>query len=101
MSCDVGCRCSLDLTLLWLWRRPVATVPVGPLAWELPYAVGVALRDKRAKKRNLSFCFFCSSRLLLLHLCPEVRICETIQRRISKVENMLAKENKNIKKRIL
>ena len=33
--------CSLDPTLLWLWCRSVATAPIRPLAWELPYAVGV------------------------------------------------------------
>ena len=21
MSCDVGCKCSSDMALLWLWRR--------------------------------------------------------------------------------
>ena len=25
MSCGVGCRCSSDLALLWLWHSPVAT----------------------------------------------------------------------------
>jgi len=28
--------------LLWLWRRPVATAPIQPLAWEPPYAAGAA-----------------------------------------------------------
>ena len=28
--------------MLWLWRRPVAADPIGPLAWEAPYVVGVA-----------------------------------------------------------
>ena len=28
--------------LLWLWRRLVATAPIGPLAWEPPYAAGAA-----------------------------------------------------------
>ena len=37
-----------DPALLWLWRRPVATAPIGPLAWEPPYASGAAL--KRQKK---------------------------------------------------
>ena len=32
-----------DLALLWLWYRLVATVPIGPLAWEPPYAAGAAL----------------------------------------------------------
>ena len=34
MSCGVGHRLGLDLALLWLWRRPVATAPIRPLAWE-------------------------------------------------------------------
>ena len=36
MTCGVGCRCSLYPTLLWLWCRPAAAAPIGPLAWELP-----------------------------------------------------------------
>ena len=50
MSCSVGPRLSLDLTLLWLWCRPAATVPNRSLAWEPPYAVGVAL--KKDQKKN-------------------------------------------------
>ena len=33
MSCGVGHRCGSVLVLLWLWCRPVATAPIGPLAW--------------------------------------------------------------------
>ena len=36
--------------LLWLWRRPEATAPISPLAWEPSYASGVAL--KRQKKET-------------------------------------------------
>ena len=32
-----------DPVLLWLWCRPAATAPIRPLAWESPYAAGVAL----------------------------------------------------------
>ena len=42
MSCGVGRRRGSDPALLWLWRRPVATAPIGPLAWEPPYAAGAA-----------------------------------------------------------
>ena len=28
--------------MLWLWRRPVATAPIRPLAWEPPYAAEAA-----------------------------------------------------------
>ena len=43
MSYGVGRGRGLDLALLWLWRRPVATAPIRPLAWEPPYAPGAAL----------------------------------------------------------
>ena len=32
------------------WRRLAATAPIIPLAWEPPYAAGVALKGKRQKK---------------------------------------------------
>ena len=34
-----------DLALLWLWCRPRPEAPIGPLGWELSYAVGVALKN--------------------------------------------------------
>ena len=51
MSRGVGCRCGSDLALLWLWHRRTAVALIGPLAWELPYAVGVALKRKKEKKK--------------------------------------------------
>ena len=50
MSCGVGHRHSLDPALPWLWQRPAATAPIRPLAWEPPYAVGVALENTKKKK---------------------------------------------------
>ena len=47
MSFRVGHRCSSDPALLWLWRRLVATAPILPLAWEPPYATGVALKRQK------------------------------------------------------
>ena len=35
-----------DPGLVWLWRRSAAAVPIQPLAWELPYAAGVAVKIK-------------------------------------------------------
>ena len=46
-----------DLVWLWLWRRLEAVAPVGPLAWELPYAMGAAL-EKTKKNRTRSSFFF-------------------------------------------
>ena len=52
MSCGVGCRRSLDLMLLWLWYRLEAIAPIGPLAWEPPYAMSVALKPYKSKKKK-------------------------------------------------
>ena len=41
-----------DPELLWLWCRPAATAPIKPLAWEPPYAEGVALKRQKKKKRQ-------------------------------------------------
>ena len=45
-SCGIGCS---DPALLWLWRRPATAAPVQLLAWEPPYAAGVALKRKKKK----------------------------------------------------
>ena len=50
LSCGVGRRCGSDLALLWLWCGLAATALMRPLAWEPPYAAGVAL--KRQKDQN-------------------------------------------------
>ena len=38
--------------LLWLCYRPVAEAPVQPLAWEIPYVAGVALKRQKTKKKK-------------------------------------------------
>ena len=55
MSCDIGCRCGSDPTLLWLWLRLVAIAPIRSLALELPYAVGVALDKAKNNKKKFFF----------------------------------------------
>ena len=52
MSYGVGHRRSSDPALLWLWCWPAATAPIGPLAWEPPYAAGEALKSKKKKKEE-------------------------------------------------
>ena len=52
MSCDVGHRCGLDLALMWLWCRLAAVVPMRPLAWELPYAEGAALKTNKLTNKK-------------------------------------------------
>ena len=46
MSCGVGCRCGLDPALPWPWCGLATVAPIQSLAWELPYATGVALKSK-------------------------------------------------------
>ena len=50
MSYGVGRRCGSDLALLCLWCRLAAAALIQPLAWELVYASGVALKIKKKKK---------------------------------------------------
>ena len=52
MSCGGGHRRGSDLVLLWLWRRPAAAAPTGPLAWELPHATVEALKRQKSKQTN-------------------------------------------------
>ena len=53
VSCVVGHRQTSDLALMSLWHRPATVAPIQPLAWELPYATGVALgKKKKAKERK-------------------------------------------------
>ena len=33
--------------MLWLWYRLAAAAPIQLLAWELPYATGVALKGRK------------------------------------------------------
>ena len=40
----------MDPTLLWLWLA--AAAPIQPLAWELPCAVGAALKKQRKTKQK-------------------------------------------------
>ena len=50
MNCPVGHRGGSDQALLCLW--PVAVAPMRHLAWEPPYAVGVALKKKKRITRS-------------------------------------------------
>ena len=43
----------MDPTLLWLWHRPAASAPIGPLAWEPPYVPGVLLKIKKKIKEKM------------------------------------------------
>ena len=52
MGCAVGHRRGLDLALLWLQCRLTAAAPIQPLDLELPYAMGVALKGRKEKKKT-------------------------------------------------
>ena len=48
MSCGIGHRYGSNP-----WQRLAAIAPIWPLAQELPYATGVALKKKKKKKKNV------------------------------------------------
>ena len=45
--CDLWCRLHPQL-----WCRLAAVAPIRPLAWEAPYAMGVALAKKQKKTKK-------------------------------------------------
>ena len=59
VSCGVGRRCGSGPMWLWLWHRPAAVAPIGPLAWEPPYVECTALKKK---KKNLTYICIKSSK---------------------------------------
>ena len=48
VSCGTGLRHSSDP--VWLW--PTAVALIRPLAWELLYGTGAALKSKKKKKKT-------------------------------------------------
>ena len=61
-----------DPALLWLWHRPAAVAPIGPLAWKHPYAAGAALK-KREREREMGFLAWPASWIQTSetpHTCP-------------------------------
>ena len=76
MSYGIGRRCGSDPEFLWLWCRWVATALIRPLAWEPPYAEGVALKSKRKKKKKMEpwFEMRCSVNKYLVLLSPGSRM---------------------------
>ena len=63
----------MDLVLLWLWCRLAATAPIQPLAWELPYVVGPALKRQKKKSKqtkNPRLILLCSFQGAISKGCP-------------------------------
>ena len=52
MSCGGGHRHSSDLALPWLWYKAAAVATIRPLAWELPYVTGEALKIQKTNKQK-------------------------------------------------
>ena len=52
VSHGVGHRHGPDPALLWLWCGLAVVATIQPLAWEPPYAAGVALKSKTEKKKE-------------------------------------------------
>ena len=55
MSGGVGRTHGWDSALLCLWRRPAAAaqIQIQTLVWELPYAMGAALKKAKRKSANV------------------------------------------------
>ena len=74
MSHGVGRRCGLDLALLWLCRRPAVTPSIRPLAWEPPYALGMALKRQKINKQTKTV----QPKGVNSSIYPQHRYCATV-----------------------
>ena len=61
VSCGVDHTLGSDPALLWLWDRPADAAPISPLAWELPCAVGMALKSKEKKQKRINMLCTCGT----------------------------------------
>ena len=43
---------AVPVAVAWLWCRLAAATPIQPLAWELSYATGAALKNKQTNKQK-------------------------------------------------
>ena len=48
----------MDLVLLWLWCRPAASALIQPLACDLSYAMGAALKRQKKKKKGIKGIYY-------------------------------------------
>ena len=70
MICSVGHRFGLHLAWLWLWYSLAAAALIRPLAWELSYASGAALKKKNQTKNIIGFFIHASLKSWLRSSCP-------------------------------
>ena len=84
MSYGVGCRCSSDPELLWLWCGPAAAAPIRHLAWELPYATSAALkRHPPPQKKKVLFRFYPPLWIKQLDIPASLQILKDIPRKVN------------------
>ena len=76
MRCVI-CGHSSDPVWLWLWLWPAAVALSRPLAWELPYAVGAALkrREKRKRQSHFPWCLEKVDWTACVHVWTHVQLC--------------------------
>ena len=67
MSCGVDLRHGSDPVLLWLWLWLEAAAPIGPLAWEPPYAEVAAIKNNNNNNKIYIYIYY------IYHQWPEPR----------------------------
>jgi len=81
MSCSVGHRRSSDLTWLWLCCRLAAAAPIRPLAWEPPYAMGVALKSRKKKMKEVNLKRLHTIRLQLYDILEKAKLWTQLKKK--------------------
>ena len=84
MSCGVGHRRGSDPMLLW--HQPVATAPIGLLAWKPPYAMGAALEKTKKKKKSIVFKYVSYNKnKFLKYYLYYIKICKILGHKCDKI----------------
>ena len=90
MSCGIVHRGNLDTELLWVWHRPVATAPIGPLASEPQYATDAAIKrpekqTNKKKKQESRISYFPSPHSMILKYFFNIFVFVLLFKRINLV----------------
>ena len=70
MSCSVGCWYH-SCWVAFVWHRPAVVAPIGPLAWEFPYAAGAPPPQKKTQTATSSV----AAELWVWSSTQEISIC--------------------------
>ena len=90
MSCGLSHSRGSDPALLCPWCRLAPVAPIGPLAWEPPYAAGAALERKKKRKKVAQYMV----KVIYLYICYNAYIPFLLDKKKRETKASLEKTNR-------